>query len=134
MEPRESSIKQRIDAPGGGVDVLELHLPQPFPVQRIYWLRDTPDGGTRGLHAHQAVRQFLIVMAGALTVTLDDGHRKSIHRLSEAAPTLPIEPFRWLELTNFATGTVVMVLASEPHDPDDYIHDYAEFLRLVHGA
>ena len=124
---------QRINAPGGGLDVLELGLAAPFPVSRIYWLRDTPSDGVRGLHAHRTLRQMLVVTSGAVTVTLDNGHQVFVHRLTEDVPTLLIEPVHWRELTEIAEATVIMVLASDPYDPDDYIHDHAEFLRVVRG-
>ena len=125
---------QRIDAPGGGLDVLDLGVATPFPVSRIYWLRDTPTGGVRGQHAHRTLRQVLVVTSGAVTVTLDDGHRTRVHRLTEDEPALLIDPIQWRELNDLEPGTVIMVLASDSYDPDDYIHDYAEFVRLVRGA
>ena len=37
----------------------------------------------------------------------------------------------WREFTNFSKDCVVMVLASQHYDEDDYIRDYNEFLKEV---
>jgi hypothetical protein len=124
---------QRIDKALGGVDVIELPFPVPFPVHRLYWLRDTPPDQERGLHAHRTLRQLLVVVHGSVTVDLDDGHAVERHVLDDAAPALLIEPVRWRVLSDFAPGTLLMVLASAPYDPDDYIHDYDTFLAVVRG-
>ncbi len=123
-----------MQGPGGRLDVLELGPLAPFLVSRIYWLRDTPREAVRGLHAHRTLRQLLVVLSGSVTVSLDDGHSITTHHLSEGQPPLLIEPVRWRELTDMREGTVIMVLASDPYDPDDYIHDYTRFLELVRGA
>jgi dTDP-4-dehydrorhamnose 3,5-epimerase-like enzyme len=120
-----------IDGAAGGLDVVDLASDVPFAVARIYWLRDTPAGIERGLHAHGRLRQLLVLISGAVTVDLDDGCTTSTQRLSATNRTLVIEPITWRVLSDFADGTVLMVLASEPYDPDDYIHDYATFRAAV---
>jgi hypothetical protein len=132
--PMEGAKLQRIDKAEGGLDVLELPVAVPFPVHRLYWLRDTPSGQDRGLHAHRTLRQLLVIVTGSVTVDVDDGFTVKRHVLDEASPTLIIEPIRWRVLSDFEPGTLVMVLASDPYDPDDYIHDYAVFQQVVRGG
>ena len=33
-------------------------------------------------------------------------------------------------MINFSTNSVALVLASDEYTPDDYVHDYLDFLRL----
>jgi dTDP-4-dehydrorhamnose 3,5-epimerase-like enzyme len=120
-----------IDGEAGGLDVVDLANDVPFAVARIYWLRDTPTGIERGRHAHARLRQMLVLISGAVTVDLDDGRTTSTQRLSVTNRSLVIEPVTWRVLFDFAEGTVLMVLASEPYDPDDYLHDYATFRATV---
>lgn len=39
----------------------------------------------------------------------------------------------WRELTNFSSGSVCLVLASEFYDNEDYIRDYDEFVASARG-
>jgi hypothetical protein len=37
----------------------------------------------------------------------------------------------WREMDNFSSGSVCLVLASEPYDPNDYYRDYNDYLRTL---
>jgi len=39
-------------------------------------------------------------------------------------------PMIWRELDNFSSGAVCMVLASTKYTEEDYLRDYAEFMRV----
>lgn len=39
----------------------------------------------------------------------------------------------WREMFDFSPDAVLMVLASEVYNEEDYIRDYNEFLKLVKG-
>ena len=125
---------KQIETHAGGLDVIELSCKVPFPVQRIYWLRDTPVDATRGLHAHRTLRQVLVLVSGNVRVELDNGHTTTVHKLDVDNPQLPIEPVTWRVLSEFGAGTVLMVLASAPYDPDDYIRDYSTFLAVARAS
>ncbi len=42
-----------------------------------------------------------------------------------------VGPMVWRELDDFAPGTVCLVLASDPYDPEDYLHTREDFLRAI---
>ena len=46
---------------------------------------------------------------------------------------LVVEPGHWRVLRNFAPHSLVLVMASDDYDPDDYIHDYEEFRSWKQG-
>lgn len=122
---------ERIHTEAGCVGV--VHFGElDFVPKRLYWLGNTPHGTVRGLHAHKSLRQFLVCVSGQLEIELDDGRTRVIHRLSDASDGLLIEPGQWRILRELDPETLVLVLASEDYDPDDYIHDYDEFLAWVH--
>ena len=43
-------------------------------------------------------------------------------------------PMVWGQLTNFSSGSVALVLASEHYDEADYYRDYDEWAGVVRGA
>jgi len=115
----------------GELTVAELNSSLPFPVVRLYMVHDVPTGGVRGNHAHRRLHQLLIGLRGSCTVLADDGQHRREFRLDTPAHGLYIPPMIWSSQYEFSADAVLLVLASTPYDPDDYIHGYGEFLELV---
>jgi dTDP-4-dehydrorhamnose 3,5-epimerase-like enzyme len=114
----------------GGLGVIEFSE-MPFYPQRIYWLFDTPAGVERGWHAHKKLEQFLVCASGKLQLEVDNGEESKIYDLDSMTPGVHIGRGAWRILRNMDSETVVLVLASLPYDPEDYIFDYREFLTWV---
>ena len=97
--------------------------------RRVYFIYDIPYSAKRGMHAHKTLKQIMIAIHGSFCVRLDDGHRSVIYRLSDPSVGLYIHRGIWREFFNFTDDAVVLVLANERYDEDDYIRDYKEFLK-----
>lgn len=111
----------------GKLVALENNNEIPFEIKRVYYIWDTIHDAIRGRHAHKDLQQVIICVKGACDFILDDGKtRESVH-LNNPAQGLYIKNNIWREFTNFSEDCVVMVLASEHYNPEDYIHDYNEF-------
>ena len=125
LEPRGDSRGQLIPLEAGGVEV-------PFDVKRVYYIFDTTPGTVRGKHAHRRLNQVLVCVSGACTITceLPDGTR-SEHRLDWPTKGLLVEGLVWREMRDFSKDAVLLVLASEHYNPDDYIRDYAAFRQAA---
>lgn len=105
----------------------------PFPLERIYYLYDVPEGKERGAHGHRELQQLIIALSGNFEVSLDDGHEQKVFKLSDAATGLYVSAMMWRDLRNFSSDAVCLVLASAKFDPDDYLHDYGEFVDEVNS-
>lgn len=110
---------------------LEAHNNIPFAIQRVYYLYDMPGEAVRGGHAHRMLQQVLVALHGSFDVFAEEGHDSNVFHLGRADEGLFIPRLVWRELRNFSSGAVCLVLASQRFDPDDYLHDYPSFLRLV---
>ncbi len=99
----------------------------PFDVKRVYYLYDIPGGLNRGGHAHVALQQFVVALSGSFDITLDDGSSKRTFQLSRPNVGLLLPAGLWRELSNFSSGSICMVLASEEYDEADYIRNYQDF-------
>lgn len=113
----------------GDISVVENGKEVPFDTKRIYYLYDVPGGADRGGHAHKELYQLIVAASGSFSVMLDDGAGKRTFTLNRPYQGLLIKPGIWRTLTDFSSGSVCMVLASELYDAADYIHDYEEFLK-----
>lgn len=115
----------------GSLIAVERSTGLPFEVQRVYFIFGTAAGVTRGLHAHRNLKQWVICVAGSLTLTLDDGQSRVSLELGRPHEAIEIDGLVWREMDNFSSDAVLLVLASRPWEPDDYIRDYAAFAEMA---
>jgi hypothetical protein len=118
----------------GNLTFIEGRRHVPFDIVRVYYLYDVPGGSERGGHAHKALQQLLIAVAGSFDVHLDNGRDSQVVHLARSYYGLLIGAGVWRKIDNFSSGAVCLNLASLPYDEADYYRDYDEFLRaLSHG-
>ena len=113
----------------GSITICESGAQLPFAMQRARWVYGAPPDAKRGGHAHHRTSQLFVAVAGALTVVVDDTRHKERVRLDTPATGLLISPDVWIETEEWTDGAVLLMLASERHDPADYVRDYAAFSR-----
>jgi hypothetical protein len=121
----------RIQDRRGNLTYIESYGNLPFDIRRVYYLYDVPGGASRGGHAHRSLEQCLIAVSGSFDVKIDTGTRCDVINLNRSFYGLYLPRLVWRELDNFSTGSICLVLASEPYLEADYIRDRTEFLRLV---
>jgi acetyltransferase-like isoleucine patch superfamily enzyme/dTDP-4-dehydrorhamnose 3,5-epimerase-like enzyme len=105
----------------------------PFTPQRWFLVYDVPSREVRGEHAHRICHQFLICVSGQVNVAVDDGERRAEVLLDEPTLGLYVPPRVWASEYRYDADAVLLVLASHPYDPDDYIREYELFLREASG-
>lgn len=66
----------RFNDPRCNLSFVEQNNHIPFEIQRTYWIYDVPGGEDRGGHAYKTTDEFIIAIAGAFDVTVDDGQQK----------------------------------------------------------
>ena len=120
------------DARGQLIPLEGLSESVPFDVKRVYYIFDTTPGTVRGNHAHKTLKQVLVCVSGACTVVCEmpDGTR-SEHRLDWPTKGLLVKGLVWREMKDFSKDAVLLVLASEHYNSDDYIRDYAAFKKAA---
>ena len=123
----------RIKDKRGNLTFIEGNRHIPFDIKRVYYLYDVPGGESRGGHAHRNLEQFIIAASGSFDVMVHDGFKQQRFYLNRSYYGLYIPTMTWRELDNFSSGSVSLVLASEPYDESDYIRDFDEFLALKKG-
>jgi hypothetical protein len=139
--PRRASVSDcalltfpKVSDHRGNLTFMEGGRHIPFEVRRVFHVYDIPSGEHRGAHAHRALHQVLVCLAGGLDVHLDDGVETRVVHLNRPWLGLHIPPMIWASEGNFDPGTVYMVLASAYYDESDYVRDYEEFTRAVRSG
>lgn len=132
MEIERVQLQQHGDH-GGMLVALEEQRNVPFVIRRVYYIFATKNDVRRGRHAHRYLHQLAVAVRGSVTFLLDDGSGPVEVVLDNPAHGLMLGRMVWRELHDFSEDCVLMVLADHLYDPDDYITDYADFLREVRG-
>ncbi|MFC3994758.1 sugar 3,4-ketoisomerase [Nocardiopsis sediminis] len=117
----------------GRLSIAETGREVPFGIARAYWQHATPAGAARGAHGHRRLEQVVVAVSGGCDILLDDGLRRCRYRLEDPAAGLYIGPMVWRDYVDFAPGTVVLFLVSEPYDEAEYLRSYDEFRRAAAG-
>jgi hypothetical protein len=64
-------------------------------------------------------------------MVLDDGKQRSEIWLDSSTKGILIKDMVWREMHDFSEDCVLLVLASEHYDENDYIRDFDEFLEIA---
>lgn len=115
----------------GNLTVLERVSELPFDVRRAFVITNVPSGGSRGQHANMLTSELIVCAAGALTVRVEDEHSSRSVPLSAASGALLVPATLWVELRDFAPGTVILVFADTDYRDarHHYVRDRARWLE-----
>ena len=113
----------------GSLIALEDGHNLPFNVRRVYYIYGTKAGVSRGFHAHRKLKQMLIAVSGGVTIKCEYNGVKKEYILSRPDEGLLIEGLVWREMHDFSPDCVLLVLADEYYNEDDYIRDYQTYLQ-----
>ncbi len=113
----------------GFLTPIEGNADIPFDIKRIYYIYDVNDDMIRGKHSHKKLHQVLICVNGSVEVRLENYFGEKTFKLDDPSIGLYVGPDNWREMSNFSEGSVLLVLASEKYDENDYIRDYDEFVK-----
>nr|MBA4405204.1 dTDP-6-deoxy-3,4-keto-hexulose isomerase [Nanoarchaeum sp.] len=111
--------------------LVQLQSPEiPFDVKRVYFIYGVSVGAVRGAHTHKETVQALFCIQGEIVIALDDGKKREKILLNKPNVGVLLEPGMWHEMQDFKKDTILLVLASEKHEPKDYVKNYEDFLNL----
>lgn len=126
------SLTSNVD-PRGTLVAIENGLDLPFVINRLFYLVGMT-GAPRGFHAHREEHQLLVCANGSCRLVVDDGAARREFILDQAGQGLYLPPLLWIEIGDFSTDSVVIVIGSDQYDEADYIRDYETFAAEVGQA
>jgi dTDP-4-dehydrorhamnose 3,5-epimerase-like enzyme len=115
----------------GSLRVLEQLGSSSFIPRRVFWISNVPAGQTRGFHAHKTGHQILICLAGSVSAKFDNGTVSEDILLLPGGMAVWMENMVWGEQTFLEKDSILLVLASNEYDEEDYIRDRNEFEALA---
>lgn len=114
----------------GTLSFAEYRQYLPFIPKRYFLVFDVQSREVRGEHAHRKLQQFLVCVKGSFSIMVDDGNFREEYLLDRPGLALYIPPMTWGVQYKYTPDAILMVLASDTYDPDDYIRDYDNFIAM----
>lgn len=107
----------------GNLTVIDNVLP--FSIKRVFYIYGVDDS-VRGGHRHHKTIQAAICIKGRCTIYNNDGENESTYELDKPSKCLVLMQKDWHKMYNFSEDAILMVLASEPFEEQDYIFEAYE--------
>lgn len=112
----------------GGKDI-------PFDIKRIFYIYGSDSNVVRGQHANKKTKFVLINVAGTSKVKTKDGlGNEVVYSLNRPHTGIYLPNMIWKDMYDFSKDSVLLCLASEHYDENEYIRDYNEFTEIVKQA
>lgn len=105
----------------GSLTVTEQEIP--FVIKRVYYIYNVGENITRGGHRHHKTIQALICISGSCEIFVNDGDEKQTFLLDSPSKCLILDAKDWHTMSAFSNDGVLLVLASELYDVNDYIDE-----------
>ena len=112
----------------GQMVVIEGNADIPFEIKRIFYIYGSDDHVIRGQHANRQTEFVLFNVAGSSKVKVMDGKGyEEVMELNRPNQGVYIPKMIWKDMYDFSADSVLLVLASEHYDANEYIRDYEEY-------
>lgn len=112
----------------GGIDI-------PFDIKRIFYIYGSDADVVRGQHANKESEFILINVSGQSKVRVKDGKgNEAIFALNRPHTGIYLPRMVWKDMYDFSKDSVLLCLASEHYNAEEYIRDYDEFKDMVSGG
>lgn len=117
----------------GELTFIEADHHIPFEIKRVFYIRGVPAGESRAGHAHKSCEQVLIPIFGSCIVRTFDNNTNGIGTwfMHSDKVGLYIPPMVTIELQQFSKNCILLVLASEHFDEEDYIRETSPISKSV---
>lgn len=103
----------------------------PFEIKRIFYIYGSDKNVVRGKHANKKSEFVLINVSGTSKVrVVDRNNKETIYELKEPNTGLYLPNMIWKDMYDFSEDSVLLCLASEHYNDEEYIRDFNEFLSL----
>lgn len=104
----------------GSLTVIEKEIP--FEIKRVFYIYGVDDT-IRGLHRHHKTKQAAICIVGSCIISNDNNFEKNDFLLNSPDKCLIMYPEDFHSMHSFTPDAILLVLASEYFDPQDYIYE-----------
>ena len=113
----------------GNLIVVEGGIDIPFAVKRVFYIYGSDSEVIRGRHANRKSEFVMINVSGKSRVKVDNGYEQQVIELNRPRMGLYLSTMVWKDMYDFSPDSVLLVLASEHYDSEEYIRNYDDYIR-----
>ena len=113
----------------GKLVVVEGGQTIPFDIKRVFYIYGSDSTVIRGRHANKESEFVLVNIAGKSKVRITDTFEEVKISLDRPMIGVFIPKMIWKDMYDFSSDSVLLVLASEHYDKNEYIRDYDEYIK-----
>ncbi len=114
----------------GSLTAIEGGDTVPFEIRRVFFLYDLSPAVVRGQHATRN-DQCIVTVKGSCRVRTHNGEKENVFTLDAPMRGVYVPAMVWREIFDCSTDCILAVLSDKHYDPDDYVRDFEQFLRLA---
>lgn len=116
----------------GYLVVVEGEEDIPFEIKRIFYIYGSDPAAIRGRHANKKTEFVLINVSGQSKVKVKDGKgNEKVFELNRPHTGIYLPKMVWKDMYDFSKDSVLLCLASEHYDAEEYIRNYEQFEDLT---
>lgn len=124
------TLQEVNDYPDGVLFIGESGGEIDFLMKRFYLIDDLHRrDAIRGKHVHRELQQIIFCLRGSFDLHLDDGETKQTVVMDSPRKGVYLGSWLWHEMDNFSPDCLVLVVASDRYNEEDYIRNYDDFLK-----
>ena len=117
----------------GHLVIVEGDQDIPFDIKRVFYIYGSDKDVVRGKHANYRTEFVLINVAGTSKVRVTDGKNEKTFNLDRPQIGIYLPKLVWKDMYDFSEDSVLLCLASEHYNSEEYIRDYDEYLQVMKG-
>jgi dTDP-4-dehydrorhamnose 3,5-epimerase-like enzyme len=115
----------------GHLVIVEGRQDIPFDIKRVFYIYGSDKDVIRGRHANYNSEFVLINVSGTSKVKVDDGEHQRVFELDRPHIGIYLPKLIWKDMYDFSEDSVLLVMASEHYDANEYIRDYNEYIKVM---
>ena len=115
----------------GHMIVIEQMKDIPFEIKRVFYMYGSDREAVRGNHANRKSEFVLVNVSGKSKIKVFDGITEYIYELTQPHMGVYISKMVWKEMYDFSEDSVLLVLASELYDANEYIRDIRDYMKEI---
>ena len=113
----------------GHLVIVEGDQDIPFDIKRVFYIYGSDKDVVRGKHANYRTEFVLINVAGTSKVRVTE----KTFNLDRPQIGIYLPKLVWKDMYDFSEDSVLLCLASEHYNSEEYIRDYDEYLQVMKG-
>lgn len=116
----------------GHLVVVEGEKDIPFNIKRAFYIYGSDSDVVRGQHANKKTEFVLINVAGRSKVKVKDNNgNEKVFDLNRPRMGIYLPSMIWKDMYEFSEDSVLLCLASEHYDNEEYIRDYDDYCKYI---